>query len=108
MPQALLQPCSRAGVPAQKFRAICSAIDKLDKEPWSAVKAEMVEEKGLPEDVADKIGEMVVLRGRWVGVEIVEGVGVPKVWTGDAGRKVACMEKCDSLQLQETTQVNLC
>lgn len=53
-----------AGVPAQKFRAICSAIDKLDKEPWSAVKAEMVEEKGLPESVADKIGEMVVLRGR--------------------------------------------
>ena len=65
-------------MPAQKFRAICSAIDKLDKEPWSAVKAEMVEEKGLPESVADKIGEMVVLRGRWVGVESVEGVGVPK------------------------------
>ena len=53
-----------AGVPPQKFRAICSAIDKLDKEPWSAVKAEMVEDKGLAEAVADKIGEMVVLRGR--------------------------------------------
>jgi histidyl-tRNA synthetase len=53
-----------AGVPPQKFRAICSAIDKLDKEPWSVVKAEMVEEKGLAEGVADKIGEMVVLRGK--------------------------------------------
>ena len=52
-----------AGVPAQKFRPICSAIDKLDKEPWEAVKKEMVEEKGLPENVADKIGEFVVLRG---------------------------------------------
>ena len=36
-----------AGVPASKTRAICSAIDKLDKEPWSAVRAEMVEQKGL-------------------------------------------------------------
>jgi hypothetical protein len=25
--------------PAQKFRPICSAIDKLDKEPWEAVRA---------------------------------------------------------------------
>jgi hypothetical protein len=24
-----------AGVPAAKFRTICSAIDKLDKEPWA-------------------------------------------------------------------------
>lgn len=52
-----------AGVPSQKFRPICSAIDKLDKEPWEVVKKEMVEEKGLPESVADKIGEFVVLRG---------------------------------------------
>ncbi|KAI8463085.1 MAG: hypothetical protein J3K34DRAFT_158180 [Monoraphidium minutum] len=52
-----------AGVPSQKFRAICSAIDKLDKEPWPAVRREMVEDKGLPGAVADKIGEFVVLRG---------------------------------------------
>ncbi len=51
-----------AGVPQQKFRAICSAIDKLDKEPWEVVRQEMVEEKGLTGHVADKIGEMVVLR----------------------------------------------
>ncbi len=53
---------SASGVPPQKFRAICSAIDKLDKEPWEAVRCEMVEDKGLPGHVADKIGEMVVLR----------------------------------------------
>ncbi|KAG2423232.1 hypothetical protein HXX76_015488 [Chlamydomonas incerta] len=52
-----------AGVPAQKFRPICSAIDKLDKEPWEAVRAEMVGDKGLPEEVADAIGQFVVLRG---------------------------------------------
>jgi histidyl-tRNA synthetase len=53
-----------AGVPPQKFRPICSAIDKLDKEPWEVVRAEMTEEKGLPADVADRIGEFVVLRGK--------------------------------------------
>lgn len=39
------------GVPAGKFRTICSAIDKLDKEPWETVRTEMVEEKGLDSKV---------------------------------------------------------
>ena len=52
-----------AGVPAAKFRPICSAIDKLDKEPWDAVRREMVEDKGLPPAVADAVGAMVQLRG---------------------------------------------
>eukprot|EP00741_Cyanophora_paradoxa_P008547 tig00001339_g8272.t1 len=52
-----------AGVPAAKFRPICSAIDKLDKEPWEAVRAEMVEEKGLAPAVADAIGTFVCLKG---------------------------------------------
>ncbi|CAE6445024.1 unnamed protein product [Rhizoctonia solani] len=51
------------GVPVDKTRSISSAVDKLDKLPWADVKKEMVEEKGLPEDVADKIGEYVKLRG---------------------------------------------
>lgn len=52
-----------SGVPADKFRTICSAVDKLDKEPWSEVKREMVEDKGLAEGVADKIGVFVVQKG---------------------------------------------
>lgn len=58
---AILDIC---GVPADKFRTICSAVDKLDKEPWSEVRREMVEDKGLEGDVADKIGEFVVLKGK--------------------------------------------
>ncbi|KAI1472495.1 histidyl-tRNA synthetase [Daldinia caldariorum] len=54
---------SVAGVPADKIRPISSAVDKLDKEPWEAVKKEMVEQKGLPEEVADKIGVFVLNRG---------------------------------------------
>ena len=52
-----------AGVPAEKFRTIGSAVDKLDKEPWTDVRAEMVDEKGLDPGVADRIGEFVQLRG---------------------------------------------
>eukprot|EP00557_Chaetoceros_sp_GSL56_P006358 CAMPEP_0176501598 /NCGR_PEP_ID=MMETSP0200_2-20121128/14246_1 /TAXON_ID=947934 /ORGANISM="Chaetoceros sp., Strain GSL56" /LENGTH=958 /DNA_ID=CAMNT_0017900495 /DNA_START=69 /DNA_END=2945 /DNA_ORIENTATION=- len=53
-----------SGVPSEKFRTICSAVDKLDKEPWSEVKREMVEDKGLSPEVADKIGVFVVQKGK--------------------------------------------
>lgn len=51
------------GVPADKFRTICSSVDKLDKSPWDEVKNEMVNEKGLSEEVADRIGEYVRMNG---------------------------------------------
>lgn len=51
------------GVPEDKIRTISSAVDKLDKMPWADVKKEMVEEKGLAEEVADKIGVWVQLKG---------------------------------------------
>ncbi|TXT12880.1 hypothetical protein VHUM_01281 [Vanrija humicola] len=53
-----------AGVPADKTRAISSAVDKLDKLPWADVKNEMTVEKGLDEAVADRIGEYVGLKGK--------------------------------------------
>ncbi|KAB7501841.1 Histidine--tRNA ligase, cytoplasmic [Armadillidium nasatum] len=52
------------GVSTEKFRTICSAVDKLDKMTWEEVKKEMVEEKGLDESMADKIGEYVKMNGR--------------------------------------------
>lgn len=57
------------GVPADKFRSICSAVDKLDKSPWSEVRKEMIEEKGLEPATADQIGEYVQLSG---GLELVD------------------------------------
>ncbi|KAK6457476.1 uncharacterized protein RJT20DRAFT_93498 [Scheffersomyces xylosifermentans] len=51
------------GVKEEYVRKISSAVDKLDKSPWEAVKKEMVEEKGQTEEVADKIGEFVKLNG---------------------------------------------
>ena len=51
------------GVPTDKLRTISSAVDKLDKSPWEEVRREMTEEKGLEGEVADRIGEYVVLKG---------------------------------------------
>jgi len=48
------------GCPPEKFRTICSAVDKLDKAPWEEVKVEMLQ-KGLDEAAADRIGEFVNL-----------------------------------------------
>ncbi|XP_076237760.1 histidine--tRNA ligase isoform X4 [Calliopsis andreniformis] len=57
------------GVPQDKFRGVCSSVDKLDKGSWLEVKKEMVEEKGLDESIADKIG-MYVSRDAG-GVELI-------------------------------------
>ena len=68
-------------MPPEKIRSISSAVDKLDKvrscmylipyrfsfnllqSPWSEVKREMCEEKGLDPSVADKIGGYVKYKG---------------------------------------------
>jgi histidyl-tRNA synthetase len=52
-----------AGVPDDKIRSISSAVDKLDKITWADVKKEMVDEKGISDEVADQIGEYVTRSG---------------------------------------------
>lgn len=52
-----------SGVKDEDVRKISSAIDKLDKSPWEAVKKEITEEKGQSEETANKIGEYVKLNG---------------------------------------------
>jgi len=51
------------GVPEEKFRSICSAVDKLDKTPWEEVRKEMIELKGLTPEIADKVWSFVQLKG---------------------------------------------
>ncbi|CAN8096425.1 unnamed protein product [Discula destructiva] len=47
-----------AGVPEDKTRSISSSIDKLDKMSWADVRTEMIR-KGLPDSIADTIGQLV-------------------------------------------------
>ncbi|KAK7686784.1 Cytoplasmic and mitochondrial histidine tRNA synthetase [Cerrena zonata] len=70
----IFQAC---GVKDDDVRKISSAVDKLDKSPWEAVKKEMVVEKNQPEEVADKIAqkgieEMTIL------ADYVEAFGIEK------------------------------
>eukprot|EP00871_Galdieria_phlegrea_P005312 jgi/Galph1/5782/GphlegSOOS_G4443.1 len=48
------------GVPKDKVRSISSAVDKLDKETWTNVKQEMVQQKGLDSHIAERIGFYVL------------------------------------------------
>ncbi|XP_011568374.3 histidine--tRNA ligase, cytoplasmic isoform X2 [Plutella xylostella] len=57
------------GVPADKFRGTCSTVDKLDKLPWEEVRTEMINEKGVTPEAADRIGEYVRLNG---GAELAD------------------------------------
>ncbi|XP_051486858.1 histidine--tRNA ligase, cytoplasmic-like isoform X1 [Apus apus] len=57
------------GIPESKFITTCSTVDKLDKMPWEEVRSEMVGEKGLSPEAADRIGEYVQLQG---GLGLVE------------------------------------
>lgn len=52
-----------AGIPGDKYRTVSSSIDKLDKEPWSKVRQELIDDKGIPEHSADQVGEYVKLNG---------------------------------------------
>lgn len=56
----MMQIC---GVPPEKFRTICSSIDKLDKQSFEQIRKEMVEEKGLTAETADRIGTFVKEKG---------------------------------------------
>lgn len=51
------------GVPEDKLRPISSAVDKLDKMPWADVRKEMVNDKGLDGEVADRIEKYVMNKG---------------------------------------------
>lgn len=61
------------GVPEDKIRTISSAVDKLDKLPWTDVRKEMTEEKGLDGEIADKIGEWVIHKGKQDILEKLRG-----------------------------------
>lgn len=79
-----------AGVPASKFRSVCSTIDKLDKETWEDVRAELITEKGCSAATADKIGEFVQLRGE--PRALLKQLKENAIFAGHAGASTALKE----------------
>ena len=53
-----------AGCEKRKFKAICSSIDKLDKETWETVKDELINMKGLTEEMCKKLEAFVQYKGK--------------------------------------------
>lgn len=62
-----------SGCEERKFKAICSSIDKLDKEPWEAVKDELEKQKGLSVEMTNNLYKFVQLKGQpWEMVKILK------------------------------------
>mmetsp|Transcript_5601 Transcript_5601/g.9636 ORF Transcript_5601/g.9636 Transcript_5601/m.9636 type:complete len:452 (+) Transcript_5601:1329-2684(+) len=69
-----------AGCEKRKFKAICSSIDKLDKEPWAVVKDELINMKGLSEEMCAKLEKFVQYKGKpW---EMLQELKDDKVFEG--------------------------
>lgn len=54
-----------AGANIERFKTICSSIDKLDKQPWSEVAEELINDKGISKEVAERLGPIVQNRGKF-------------------------------------------
>lgn len=52
-----------SGCESRKFKAICSSIDKLDKEPWENVRSELIHQKGLTSEMCAKLEKFVQYKG---------------------------------------------
>ena len=52
-----------SGIQSDSFKTVCSSVDKLDKHSWKEVREELMKEKGISEEAADKLGELLQLRG---------------------------------------------
>lgn len=55
-----------AGANLERFKTICSSIDKLDKQPWEEVADELINEKGIAAEVCDKLAPIVQNRGNFL------------------------------------------
>mmetsp|Transcript_27805 Transcript_27805/g.26856 ORF Transcript_27805/g.26856 Transcript_27805/m.26856 type:complete len:132 (+) Transcript_27805:71-466(+) len=69
-----------SGCEKRKFKAICSSVDKLDKEPWEKVKEELITTKGLTEEQANALGKFVEYKGE--PLALLEKLKQEQVFTG--------------------------
>ena len=53
-----------SGINNDKYKSVCSSIDKLDKEPWDKVEKELIEVKGITKEQAEKLKSFVNLKDK--------------------------------------------
>jgi histidyl-tRNA synthetase len=54
---------SLSGVPKEKFRSVCSSVDKLDKVAWEEVRSELINVRGLRVESVEKLRKFTELIG---------------------------------------------
>ena len=100
-----------SGVGPEMFRTICSAVDKLDKEPWEVVKKEMVM-KGTTAETADKIGKLVMRKAEGGDpFPLITELEATAAFEGHEGAKKALSElrsMFEYLQAMGTLKVRAC
>jgi len=79
-----------SGAPASKFKPICSAIDKLDKETWEEVKLELVQKKGISNEVCDKLEIFIKYRGQ--PLALLKQIRDDKIFEGSEVGQVGLQE----------------
>ncbi len=73
------------GAISQSVKSDEKAVDKLDKSPWEEVRREMVEDKSLDAEIADKIWSYVQLKG---GKEVVTKLQeMPEVQANESAKQ---------------------
>ena len=53
-----------SGISNDKYKSVCSSIDKLDKEPWDKVEKELIEVKGITKEQTEKLKSFVNLKDK--------------------------------------------
>lgn len=51
------------GIPKDKYKTVCSSIDKLDKEEWKVVKEELIQKK-ISEEQAEKLWSFAQMKDK--------------------------------------------
>lgn len=83
-----------AGCEKRKFKAICSSIDKLDKETWDTVRDELINMKGLTEEMCNKLEVFVQYKGKpW---DMLNKLKEDKVFEGHEDG-MTCMKEMETL-----------
>lgn len=50
------------GVSPEKFKSVCSSVDKLDKSPWEEVRQELLTERMLTAETVERIRHYVLFK----------------------------------------------
>lgn len=100
-----------SGCPSNKFRTVSSSIDKLDKEEWSKVRNELINEKEINEQAVDIIGEYVkingnprVVLGRLSEMEVLQNHPVAKKTLEELS---SLINFCECLDILENLSLDL-